>query len=63
MKTVKVTVRIPEQFFDAEIPESEWTEASDFDGKVKVADRYFEYANLDIKDELYGPDGMQVPGW
>jgi hypothetical protein len=59
MDMVTVTVRIPEQFYDMDVPEADWNNAED---KALLADLYIP-TDFEVKEELYGPDGQQVPGW
>jgi hypothetical protein len=61
---VTLTIRIPEQFFEREVTKAEWGEMSagndnDWTSPGYVLDWW--RSDIDPDDELYGPDGQQVP--
>lgn len=58
---VTVTVRIPEQFYEYTYPRIEWDKAVEADRVVYLMDN--DMSDLIVEEELYGPDGQQVPGW
>lgn len=59
--TVKITLRIPEQFFEGTVDILDWDEATKDGGEFDVWELTEDWiADLDVKDELYGPDGQQV---
>lgn len=73
---VELTIRIPEQFFTQEFLKSDWEKAVDAvenekKGMLLIDETWNkpEYltdlwrSDLDVEEELYGPDGQQVPLW
>ena len=62
---VELTLRVPEQFFTQKYLKSEWDKAlkraSLWDGAEYLTDNW--RSDIDVEQELYGPDGQQVPLW
>jgi hypothetical protein len=64
-ETVTLTIRVPEQFFEREFLKSDW-ELSQVENPGLFAVEYLVdgwRSDLDVEQELYGPDGNQVPLW
>lgn len=65
---VELTIRVPEQFFTQKFPKRDW-ESSLYATLTDVPGFGVEYltggwrSDLDVEQELYGPDGLQVPLW
>jgi hypothetical protein len=73
---VELTIRVPEQFFTMDYLKSDWEKAvaaveNQKKGQLLEGETWDlpEYltdgwrSDLDVEEELYGPDGLQVPLW
>lgn len=59
--TIKLTYRIPEQFFEREFEATKYYSYLDV-GKIDdLVDEWV--SDINLVDELYGPDGQQLPLW
>jgi len=61
---VEVTLRVPEQFFTEIYNRADWEAAVAGTEGMSVGDLTDNFrSDIDPEQEIYGPDGQQVPLW